>query len=328
MHIPTRKQGNHMVLGDLIRQSNAKYGAPPTVILRAEKPTGKAPIELFITDEHTENYLTLKMSGDAERGAMTGLLAGIASPLGLLLSLWMAMEAEWALAALSLAIAIPMFLIPFLYEVCRPLPLPILFNRRTREVYVENEGELFHSPWDEIQAMACEFQIIGPYTGSIGNTSLEIMLHRFFAPDNSLMISLGSPIGKTLDMQKGFWEYIRSYMNNGPWFDKNGNHSESDNFVRAQLSANLNQSQILGHWHQTIANKKTTAGGKNYLSGIDSLMLIGHLMFYPSNLIHNFTYNMAQRRSRNRWPHIVLERLKHNGPTTRLIDLENTDAIP
>jgi hypothetical protein len=311
-----------MVLGDLIRQSNAKYGAPPTVILRAEKPTGKAPIELFITDEHTENYLTLKMSGDAERGAMTGLLAGIASPLGLLLSLWMAMEAEWALAALSLAIAIPMFLIPFLYEVCRPLPLPILFNRRTREVYVENEGELFHSPWDEIQAMACEFQIIGPYTGSIGNTSLEIMLHRFFAPDYSLMISLGSPIGKTLDMQKGFWEYIRSYMNNGPWFDEQGNYSQSDTFVKSQLNLNTKPSSFLAHWRKTIADKKTATNGKNYLSGMDALMLLGHIMFYPTHWIQDFTYNIAKRKSRNRWPKVVLERLQSDGPTTRLIDIE------
>ena len=256
MHIPTRKQGNHMVLGDLIRQSNAKYGAPPTVILRAEKPTGKAPIELFITDEHTENYLTLKMSGDAERGAMTGMLAGIASPLGLLLSLWMAMEAEWALAALSLAIAIPMFVIPFLFEISRPLPLPVLFNRRTREIYFEKKGELFHSPWDGIQAMACEFQIVGPYTGGIGNTSLDIMLHRFCDPGDSLMISLGSPIGKTLDMQKGFWEYIRSYMNNGPWFDEKGNYSQSDTFVKSQLNLNTKPSSFLAHWRKTIADKK------------------------------------------------------------------------
>lgn len=322
MHIPTRKQGNHMVLGDLIRQSNAKYGAPPTVILRAEKPTGKAPIELFITDEHTENYLTLKMSGDAERGAMTGLLAGIASPLGLLLSLWMAMEAEWALTALSLAIAIPMFLIPFLYEVCRPLPLPVLFNRRTREVYFEKKGELFHSPWDGIQAMACEFQIVGPYTGGIGNTSLDIMLHRFCDPGNSLMISLGSPIGKTLDMQKGFWEYIRSYMNNGPWFDEKGNHSQSDTFVKSQLNLNTKPSSFLAHWRKTIADKKTATNGKNYLSGMDALMLLGHIMFYPTHWIQDFTYNIAKRKSRNRWPKVVLERLQSDGPTTRLIDIE------
>ncbi|WGK92759.1 DUF6708 domain-containing protein [Pseudomonas migulae] len=311
-----------MALKDLRKQANAKYGAPPTVVLRADEPTGKAPLELFITDEHTENYLTLKMSGDAERGAMTGMLAGIASPLGLLLSLWMAMEAEWALAALSLAIAIPMFVIPFLFEISRPLPLPVLFNRRTREVYFEKKGELFHSPWDGIQAMACEFQIVGPYTGGIGNTSLDIMLHRFCDPGNSLMISLGSPIGKTLDMQKGFWEYIRSYMNNGPWFDEKGNHSQSDTFVKSQLNLNTKPSSFLAHWRKTIADKKTATNGKNYLSGMDALMLLGHIMFYPTHWIQDFTYNIAKRKSRNRWPKVVLERLQSDGPTTRLIDTE------
>ncbi|WP_454863194.1 hypothetical protein [Pseudomonas hormoni] len=168
-----------------IKQSGGLDHATVRTVLSADQPTGKAPLELFITDEHTENYLTLKMIGDAERGAMTGMLAGIASPLGLLLSIWMTMEGEWALAALSLAIATPMFVIPFLFEICRPLPLPVLFNRRTREVYFEKEGELFHSPWDGIQAMACEFQIVGPYTGGIGNTSLEIILNRFRDPGNS-----------------------------------------------------------------------------------------------------------------------------------------------
>lgn len=311
-----------MALKDLIKQANKKYGAPPTVVLRADEPTGKAPLELFITDEHTENYLTLKMSGDAERGALTGMLAGIASPLGLLLSIWMTMEGEWALAALSLAIATPMFVIPFLFEICRPLPLPVLFNRRTREVYFEKEGELFHSPWDGIQAMACEFQIVGPYTGGIGNTSLEIMLNRFRDPGNSLMISLGSPIGKTLDMQKGFWEYIRAYMNNGPWFDERGNYSESDNFVKSQLNLNTKPSSFLAHWRKTIADKKTATNGKNYLSGMDALMLLGHIMFYPTHWIQDFTYNIAKRKSRNRWPTVVLERLQSDGPTTRLIDIE------
>jgi hypothetical protein len=270
-----------------IKQSGGLDHATVRTVLSADQPTGKAPLELFITDEHTENYLTLKMSGDAERGAMTGMLAGIASPLGLLLSIWMTMEGEWALAALSLAIATPMFVIPFLFEICRPLPLPVLFNRRTREVYFEKEGELFHSPWDGIQAMACEFQIVGPYTGGIGNTSLEIMLNRFRDPGNSLMISLGSPIGKTLDMQKGFWEYIRAYMNNGPWFDERGNYSESDNFVKSQLNLNTKPSSFLAHWRKTIADKKT-----------------------------------AKRKSRNWWPTVVLERLQSDGPTTRLIDIE------
>ncbi len=45
------------------------------------------------------------------------------------------------------------------------------------------------------------------------------------------------------------------------------------------------------------------------------------------NWLQEFTYNIAKRRSRNRWPQIVTERLQPNGPTTRLIDLERERGL-
>ena len=73
---------------------------------------------------------------------------------------------------------------------------------------------------------------------------------------------------------------------------------------------------------EQIKQAKKDAGGKNYLSGFDVIKLILGLMFYPQDRIQEFTYSIAKRRSRNRWPNIVTERLKTNGPTTRLVDLE------
>ncbi|MNF59535.1 hypothetical protein [Pseudomonas sp. BF-R-01] len=303
-----------------IKQPRGLAHATSRIVLSADQPTGKAPMELFITDEHTEQYLSLQVGGGSDRGMLTGILGGICSSLCLVIGSWMALQGRWEAVIWPVVFGVPLFLAPFLWETLRPLPLPILFNRRTREVYFDHEGTLFHCPWDGIQAVAREFQIVGPYTAGMKNASLEIMVHRYQNPENALMVSLGSPAGKTLEMQKGFWEYIRSYMNNGPWFDKDGNHSNSDNFVKMQLSANIDQSQLLDHWRQTIAEKKAAADGENYLSGIDALMFLGHLMFYPSNLIQNLTYKIAKKRSRNRWPNIVLERLRHNGPATRLID--------
>ncbi|MNR54481.1 hypothetical protein D3C85_1746730 [compost metagenome] len=63
-------------------------------------------------------------------------------------------------------------------------------------------------------------------------------------------------------------------------------------------------------------------GGKNYLRGHDVIKLILGAMFYPQDRIQEFTYSIAKRRSRNLWPSVVTERLKANGPTTRLVDLE------
>jgi hypothetical protein len=50
-------------------------------------------------------------------------------------------------------------------------------------------------------------------------------------------------------------------------------------------------------------------------------------MFYPQDRIHEFTYSLAKRRSRNLWPKVVTERLKANGPITRLVDLEHEQGV-
>ena len=310
-----------MALDDLVRQANTKYGASKTTTLSFDQSTGQLPMELFITDEHSEHFLSLKTGGDTDRGLITGLMALGSIPC-FLIALWLLATGNYEGASNGLIVAVPLVAIPFLWETFRRLPLPIIFNRRTREIYYDNNGELYHAPWDGLKTLTCEFQMVGPYTAGMTNASLEILVHQFGNAENALMISLGTPMGKTLDMQKGFWEYIRSYMNNGPWFDENGNPSDSDKFVKTQLASNLKQSGFLGHTRKVIAEKKAAANGKNYLSGIDVAMLLGNLFFHPSSLIQDFTYKIANRRSRNHWPKIVLERLRCDGPSSRLIDLE------
>ncbi|MNJ37290.1 hypothetical protein D3C77_321010 [compost metagenome] len=277
-------------------------------------------MELFIVDEHTEHYLALQAGGDFDRGLLTGVLGGIGGCASMGVSLMLAMLGVFDPIMLTLGICL--FLVPFLWETLRPLPLPILFNRRTREVYFDHDGELFHTPWDGIVAIANEFQIVGAQIGSIQNASLEIRVWKFEEPETALMISLGAPFGKSLAMQKGFWEYIRAYMNNGPYFDEHGNHSESDAFVKSQLAVRFKMSDSFKHTLARIKQAKKEAGGRNYLGADDVAMLIIEPMLYPQDRIKEFTYSIAKRRSRNRWPSLVTERLKANGPTTRLVDLE------
>ncbi|MDD1979832.1 hypothetical protein [Pseudomonas tussilaginis] len=279
-------------------------------------------MELFITDEHTENYLTLKAAGDTNRGQLSGL-AGWTSIGCLCIGIYsFLLTGKLEGLYIMTAIGLPLFILPFLWETLYPLPLPILFNRRTREVYFDHDGELFHSPWDGIVAIANEFQIVGAQIGSIQNASLEIRVWKFKEPETALMISLGAPFGKSLALQKGFWEYIRSYMNNGPYFDEYGNHSESDTFVKCQLAIRPKMSDSFKETREEINQVKREMGGKNYLSGHDIIKLILGAMFYPQDRIQEFTYSIAKRRSRNRLPSLVTERLKANGPTTRLVDLE------
>lgn len=316
-----------MALNDLIQQARKRYGQNPSVLLTADQPTGEKPWEMFITDEHTENYLTLKAGGDTDRGLVTGVLGGL-GVMAIISVAFIALVAQrWDLLPSMLWICAPMFVVPFVWEIWRPLPLPILFNRRTREVYFDHNGELYHSPWDGIQALAYEFVMVGPHTGGMGNASLEVLVRRLGEPDNALLVALGMPMGKTLDMQKGFWEYLRAYMNNGPWFDEIGEHSESDAFVKEMLKAHIKPTGFLAHQRKSMAEKKAAAGGRNYLTGSDTFMLCYELLFYPMNWLQEFTYYIAKRRSRNRWPRIVTERLQPDGPTTRLIDLERERGI-
>jgi len=308
---------------DMNMPEEPRYSSTPTVALESNKPTGEQPMELFITDEHTEHYLALQAGGDSYRGLMTGVLGGIGGVAGIglgLVSLMHSGETEGLFIMLS--ICTPLFVVPFLWETLRPLTLPILFNRRSREVYFDHEGELFHAPWDGISVVANEFQLVGTHIGGMQSALLEVRVWQFQKPESALMVSLGAPFGKSLAMQKGFWEYIRSYMNNGPYFDEHGNHSESDAFVQSQLSVRPRMSDSFMQTLERIKQTKQENGGKNYLRGIDVLSLVLDLCFYPTCRIQEFTYSIAKRRSRNLWPKVVTERLKANGPTTRLVDLE------
>lgn len=84
-------------------------------------------------------------------------------------------------------------------------------------------------------------------------------------------------------------------------------------------------------WHRLtlskIAEKKVANGGKNYLEWTDAFMLAWEVLFYPMSWLQEFTYKIAKRRSRNRWPQLVTERLRADGPTTRLIDLERERGL-
>ncbi|WP_313102564.1 hypothetical protein [Stutzerimonas nitrititolerans] len=316
-----------MVVSDLIQHARARFGQAPSLLLHADQSTGEKPWEMFVTDEHTEHYLALKTGGGTDRGMATGTLGAIGC-FGLILAMYMAIQGEWGGVANFLVISLPLIIAPFLWETRRPLPLPILFNRRTREVYFDHNGELYHSPWDGIQALAGEYVMVGPHTGGMRNASLEILVRRLGESDKALLVSLGLPMGKTLQMQKGFWEWLRAYMDNGPWFDENGQRSDSDAYIKEMLKAG----NIKGtDWHSLtlakIAEKKAANGGKNYLEWTDAFMLVWEVLSYPTNWLHEYTYNVAKRRSRNCWPQIVTERLQPDGPTTRLIDLERERGL-
>ncbi|UIP32701.1 hypothetical protein [Stutzerimonas kunmingensis] len=238
---------------------------------------------MFVTDEHTDHYLALKAGGDTDRGMLTGAIGGIGGVTTCVMLAILILSGNTDGIWIGLILAVVLFVIPFTWETCRPLPLPILFNRRTREVYFDHNGEPYHSPWDGIQALAGEFLMVGRHTGGMRNASLEILVRRLGESDNAWLVSLGLPMGKTLQMQKGRWEWLRAYMDNGPWFDENGQHSASDAYIKKMLSAHTNPTGFLAYRRQRIAEKKAANEGKNYLEWTDTVLYLGHLLFYPMN---------------------------------------------
>lgn len=63
-----------MVLRTAMKKIMAKYGDTPAAVLSDDESTGQQPLELFITDEHTEHYLSLNVGSDRNRGMLSGLL--------------------------------------------------------------------------------------------------------------------------------------------------------------------------------------------------------------------------------------------------------------
>nr|WP_298116396.1 hypothetical protein [uncultured Pseudomonas sp.] len=301
--------------------------APDSRLLYAEQSTGAELLCIPEVEGQTEHCLAIEHGDSADRGMLTGALAGVGGVFlgGFSIAFYLDNRSEPALTCFLMALACSV--LPFLWEVLRPMPLPILLNRRTRELYFEQEGELYHTPWDGIAAAAYTFGTVGPYTGGMRHASLETLLHRYGHPGEQVLINLGSPLGKSLDMQLGFWEYLRAYMDKGPWFDEQGNHSESDAFNRSLLEVRQSKGQSVRLYWGLIKEEYNANKGRNFLSYIDFMLLFGSIMLMPVRTLQNFTYAIAKRRSRSRWPALIAERLRPDGPHSRLVDLEREQGV-
>jgi len=273
-------------------------------------------------EEQTENYLAIAHGDSADRGMWTGALGGGLALFLVVMSGVALLRGNIDGMVQALLVTFAGTVTPFLWEVLRPMPLPILLNRRTRELYFEQEGEIYHTPWDGIAAATYAYGTVGPYTAGMRHAALEALLHRYGHPQEQVVINLGSPIGKSLEMQLGFWEYLRAYMDNGPWFNEHGRHSESPAFNLSLLEVRKRR----GHWTRLqwreIKEQYVANSGRNYLSASDVALLLGGALYAPINALQNLTYAIAKRRARTQWPAPVRERLRADGPTSRLVDLE------
>ncbi|BBT15251.1 hypothetical protein WP8S17C03_13000 [Metapseudomonas otitidis] len=295
---------------------------PDSCLLQSDQSTQAPLMCMPEVEEQTEFYLSLEHGESADRGMWTGALGGGLGCFLLTMALIALCYGNNQGATQASLVAVACILVPFICEVLRPMPLPILLNRRTRELYFEQDGELYHTPWDGIAAAAYPFDTVGLYTGGMRHAALEVLLHRYGHPEEQVVINLGSPISKSLEMQLGFWEYLRAYMDNGPWFDEHGRHSESPAFNQSLLDVRKRRGQWTRLQWRDIKEQYAANGGRNYLSASDVALLLGGALHAPINALQNLTYAIAKRRARTQWPALVRERLRADGPTSRLVDLE------
>lgn len=281
-----------------------------------------SPSQPGLIESHNETLLSLRTASSEAKGTLTGFgfLLGAA---GLLLFILDGMAGEssgldWVLLSLSFLI----MALPAVWELSRPPSLPIVFNRRTQEIYYDLKGELYHAPWDGIEAVAYEYNIVNQYSGAIAHGNLEVILQKFGAPDSRIALNLsGLPSGKRMHTLVGMWEYLKCFMTIGPWFDERGEKTTTrSSFIEEGLKAGDASSLDLLMEERSLIGREKQEG--NGVSGTAFIYWLGSYFFFPVALGELCVQRIDRMRSKKHWPEVVQERLDPNGPTTRLIDIE------
>ena len=295
-----------------------------TRILKGAFNTGSYPSIPGLLEEHNEVFLSLKTASADMKGIFTGMgfwLGGVFIFVFLLIVLSgdFSNNDWWVLFVAVLTIVVP-----FLWETRRPSFLPVIFNRRTQEIYYDLNGQLYHATWDGIEAAAYEYTMMNQNTGAIPHGNLEIILQKFGEPEKRIVLNLsGVPAGKRLSTLVSMWEYLRRFMTVGPWFDEAGRQADRKNdFIENTLKAGRESrlDQVRSD-RLYLAHERKEGNG---ISGTAVFLWVGSYIFFPMAYGEECVQRADRKKARKQWPKIVRERLEPNGPTTRLIDIEES----
>src|SRR5690606_17177589 len=222
-----------------------------------------------------------------------------------------------------LGFAIIVMGLPGTIEILKPLPAPWRFNRRTREVYaLDSTGQLYHAPWDNIAAYLSAGTVFIPKSGPMSTAVLEVQLHRFGHPDQTLNIALGMVLGGQRYQKLRLWEYLCTYMEQGPGFETLDMASAAGKHIVEPDSELYNpDAPVLSQEERQRAHEEFNR------SPIVRLFALRERYSLIMNL-QRWAYRRALRRPRKHpWPEVVLERCRPDGPTTRLVDIEPVPVV-
>ncbi|MDQ7729779.1 DUF6708 domain-containing protein [Halomonas sp. SpR8] len=299
--------------------------ADELIRLSPKRRAAKQPMQLGEVQDQTEYYLDLSSGAEEGKGIFTGVWGMLACYGALLMSPIIFQDLAGALYVFTATtIMMGITLAVFLLEVLWPASSPIRFNRRTREVYFQNKDKLYHSPWDDAVVWMQESRSVTQYTGAMTETPLQLLLQRYDHPDEVITLQLNLPMGRTAELQGMLWEYLRSYMDNGPWFDEQGNRQAASNreqalegYRRRQKKANID----LDHYRMLVKKGISTPSRAR-------VRIFGDILFYPCFFIRDITAKYArQRAAKHQWHSLVKERCRADGPTTRLYELEVANGL-
>ncbi|MCE8031300.1 hypothetical protein HOP54_21670 [Halomonas daqingensis] len=299
--------------------------AEELIVLSPKRRAAKQPMQLGEVQDQTEHYLDLSSGAEEGKGIFTGVWGMGAIYMFLIMSPVIFQDWEGALYVFTTAaIMFGITTAVFLLEVYWPSSSPIRFNRRTREVYFQDKDKLYHVPWDEAVAWMQESRTVTQYTGAMTETPLQLLLQRYGHAEEVIALRLNLPMGRTAETQGMFWEYLRCYMEKGPWFDERGNPVIASNrdAVLAQYRAKHKQAKIdLDHYRELVRLGIMSPGRMRATATYDAFML-------PATFLRDLTAKYARQRAvRNQWHPLVKERCRPDGPTTRLYDLEVAEGL-
>ncbi|MBK1873620.1 hypothetical protein FE848_10325 [Marinobacter sp. 1-3A] len=302
-----------------------KLGDPSkTRLLKGGFNSGSYPSLPGLLETQNEVFLSLRTASSDSKGMLTGMGFFLGSIfmltfLLLLLSGDVSTSRWWILFMAVVSITAPI-----IWETRRPAMLPIIFNRRTQEIYYDLKGQLYHAIWDDIEAVAYEYMMVNPNSGAIPHGSLEIILQKFGEPKTRIALNLsGMPAGKRLPTLVSMWEYLRRYMINGPWFDEAGRQTaKKSEFVEKTLKAG--QESFLDQVRSErlyLAHERQEGNG---ISGTAVFLWLGSFVLLPMAYGMECIQRIDRRKSRSEWPDVVRQRLERDGPRTRLTDIEES----
>jgi len=296
-------------------------------ILKGSSNSGSYPSLPGLLEAQNEEYLSLRTASADLKGIFTGmgfLLGGYGLCLFALIFLSSDVSSiDWWLLFYSILAIV----LPLVWETSRPPSLPIIFNRRTQEIYYDRKGQLYHAIWEGIEAAAYEYNMVNQNTGSMPHGSLEIILQKFGEPDDRIVLSLsGGAAGRRLATLISMWEYVRRYMTVGPWFDEAGRKTDQINpFIEKTLKeGRMSFLDYERSNREYLAQERREGNG---ISGTAVFLWVGSYLFFPMAYGMEVVQRSDRKKTMRQWPEVVRVRLHPNGPKTRLIDIEESYLV-